>query len=99
MTPADVQARSGAFRVLHAREPSESSGDLGQIEGAELVPVGGFPGVAAGWDRHKPLVMVCRSGARSGRATSLLANMGFAEVHNMVGGMMRWSNERRPTSR
>lgn len=36
--------------------------------------------------------MVCRSSARSGRATQYLEDRGF-DVTNMIGGMLAWEGE------
>jgi rhodanese-related sulfurtransferase len=41
-------------------------------------------------DKTKPTVLVCRSGARSARATLLLQQNGFQRVANVTGGMLRW---------
>jgi rhodanese-related sulfurtransferase len=35
--------------------------------------------------------MVCRSGARSGRAAAALLGMGFTDVTNLTGGMLAWN--------
>ena len=46
--------------------------------------------------RTRPVVMVCRSGARSAQATVMLANAGYAKVANLAGGMLRWRAQRLP---
>lgn len=40
-------------------------------------------------DKSKPVVVFCRSGARSGMAMQMLNSMGFMEVYNM-GSFMSW---------
>lgn len=77
------------YRVIDVREPDELL--AGKIASAENVPLGGVGAAAAGWDRNQPLLMVCRSGGRSGRATAQLAQMGFTDVTNMAGGMLAWA--------
>jgi rhodanese-related sulfurtransferase len=47
-------------------------------------------------DRARPVVAVCRSGARSAQATVLLQKSGFADVANLAGGMLRWRAEALP---
>jgi rhodanese-related sulfurtransferase len=47
-------------------------------------------------DTARPLVAVCRSGARSARAALLLGQAGFVAVANLAGGMLRWRAERQP---
>lgn len=48
--------------------------------------------------KNSAVVMVCRSGARSGQATSKLKKQGFTDVHNMGGGMMAWERAKLPTT-
>ncbi|XEC97200.1 rhodanese-like domain-containing protein [Paenibacillus tarimensis] len=40
----------------------------------------------------KPLVMVCRSGNRSGKACDYLQQLGYSVV-NVKGGMLNWTGE------
>ena len=49
-----------------------------------------------GIEKHKPIVMVCRSGARSAQATVMLGKAGFEQVANLSGGMLRWRAQRFP---
>jgi rhodanese-related sulfurtransferase len=41
-------------------------------------------------DKSRPVLMICRSGARSQRAAKLLLEKGFDKVYNLEGGLMRW---------
>ena len=43
----------------------------------------------------RPIVVACRSGARSAQATNLLSQAGFGKVANLAGGMLRWRSEGR----
>ena len=45
----------------------------------------------AAWQEGTPLLMVCRSGRRSGKICQDLANAGFAEIYNLEGGMIAWN--------
>ena len=38
----------------------------------------------------RPVVNVCRSGARSAQAVAILQRAGFRDVANLAGGMLRW---------
>ncbi len=87
-TPAAVAAAAGKVRLVDVREPHEFVGELGHLAGAELVPLATVEAAAAGWDKDAELVLVCRSGARSGRAAALLTQLGFTKAMNMVGGML-----------
>lgn len=48
--------------------------------------------------KDKEVVVYCRSGSRSGSAVRFLQQQGFKNARNMVGGMLRWSDEVDPTS-
>lgn len=99
VTPADVVAHRDRLRLLDVREPHEYTGELGHVAGAELVPLATVLDHTSGWDTTQELVLVCRSGARSGRAATALAERGFTRTSNMVGGMLRWNEEGRPVER
>lgn len=86
-----VSNNLGRVRVVDVREPAELSSALGKIEGVENVPLGTLGPVCTEWDREDAIVVVCRSGGRSGRAALLLENHGFRRVASMDGGMLEWS--------
>lgn len=79
-------ARSGA-RLVDVREPHELVGELGRLEGFENVPLATLPEVARSWDKRQPIVVICRSGNRSGKAALHLDAEGFSTV-SMRGGML-----------
>jgi sulfur dioxygenase len=83
-------------QVLDVREPGEFNGSLGHVAGAVLIPLGALTERAAELSRERPIVAVCRSGARSAQATVLLAKAGFERVANLSGGMLRWRAQRYP---
>lgn len=78
-------------RLVDVREPAEFDGILGHIEGAELVPLATVTEAAGAWPRDAHLLMVCRSGGRSGKAAAQLAGLGFTRVMNLRGGMLAWN--------
>jgi rhodanese-related sulfurtransferase len=97
--PARVASAIGKLRIIDVREPAEYTGELGHIPGAELVPLGVVESAARTWDKESELVVVCRSGARSGRAAAMLASTGFRHVMNMTGGMLAWNDAHLPVER
>jgi len=99
ITTSQVSDLAGQVRLIDVRQPDEYRGDLGHIAGAELVPLGSLPAACASWPRDQALVVICRSGGRSAQGAAALARLGFARVHNMVGGMMKWNADRRPVQR
>lgn len=76
--------------VLDVREPDEFRGELGHIIGAELAPLQTLAAAAASLPRDRPIVTVCRSGGRSGKAALSLLGLGFARVASLTGGMTAW---------
>ena len=94
--PNVLEETLGRVAVIDVREPDEYNGALGHIKGAQLVPLGSLVARLDELPRDKPLVMVCRSGARSAQATVLLKGKGIAKVANLAGGMLRWRSQRLP---
>lgn len=95
VTPVEVAAAAAdrSVRVVDVREPEELRGELGRIPVAELCPLAQVAAQAKGWPRDEELVLVCRSGNRSGRAAAELAQLGFSRVMNMQGGMLAYNEE------
>ena len=94
--PNVLEEHLGAVAVVDVRETDEFNGALGHIVGAKLVPLGSLVGRIEELPKDKPIVVVCRSGARSAQATVLLRNKGVAKVANLAGGMLRWRAQRYP---
>ncbi len=78
-------------RLVDVREPHEYVGELGHIDGAELVPLATVVNAARDWNREREVVVICRSGARSAQACRSLVAMGFTRVMNLRGGMIAWN--------
>ena len=79
--------KAGA-KLIDVRTPQEYQS--GHIEGALNIPVSEVSTrIAEFGAKDEPIVVYCRSGARSGRAQSTLKASGFTQVYNL-GGMNRW---------
>jgi sulfur dioxygenase len=89
----DWLAAHPGVRVVDVREPDEWN--EGHIEGAELVPLATISDRFAEWSRDEPMIVVCRSGARSGRAAQELEHAGFAHVASLRGGILAWARDGR----
>lgn len=89
VSPRELHAALGKARIIDVREPHEVASS-GRIAGAENIPLGTLDQAARGFRRDEPLVLVCRSGARSARASAALAAAGFRAVANLAGGMLAW---------
>ncbi len=94
-----LAAHTDAGRLVDVREPEEFRGELGHVDGAALVPLATVTDEAARWDRAAPVLLVCRSGGRSGKAALALQAMGFAKVASLRGGMIAWNALRLPVTR
>lgn len=86
-------------RVVDVRDAEELAGPLGRLPWASHVPLAELGETAEGWDPDAPVVLVCRSGRRSARATRELEDLGFSAVASMTGGMLAWRDEDRPVVR
>ena len=87
---------AGEIQVVDVRESAEFGGGLGHIAGARLLPLATLAARSDEIDKTRPVVTVCRSGARSAQATVLLQRSGFTQVANLAGGMLRWRAEALP---
>lgn len=102
LTPGEaVLAINAGAPVIDVREPQEFAG--GAIAGAINVPLGQIQqqGIAAlrsaGIDTDAAtLVLVCRSGARSGSACLTLRGALGERAKNLAGGVMAWGSRGLP---
>ena len=88
--PGWIEENLGAAQIVDVREPAEFDGPLGRLHGARLIPLGTLADRAGELSRDRPIVAVCRSGARSAQATVILRKAGFEQVANLAGVMLRW---------
>ena len=61
--------------------------------GARLIPLNEFQQRYTEIPKDGDIVVQCRSGGRSAQAQRFLQAQGYAKVQNLVGGMLRWSDE------
>jgi rhodanese-related sulfurtransferase len=84
--------------LIDVRTPEEYN--EGHIEGSLLIPLdtleANLPKLANSKDR--PLIVYCRSGARSAIASRLLADQGFKPL-NVSGGINEWSAAKLPLAK
>ena len=85
---ADSLVRAGGL-LLDVREPEEWR--AGRAPGAWHVPLGDLEQNLGSVPRDRRIVVTCRSGGRSARATALLTRNGFQAV-NLTGGMRAWAS-------
>lgn len=78
------------LNIIDVRESDEVS--AGMISGAKHIPLGEIESRSGELNNGGPYYLVCRSGARSGRASEFLNGQGI-EAINVEGGMLSWNGE------
>jgi sulfur dioxygenase len=96
VSPQWLEEHLAEVQIVDVREKDEFIGSLGHIDGALLIPLGELKARISEIGKDRPVVTVCRSGARSAQAVQILEQAGFARVANLAGGMIRWRGQRMP---
>jgi rhodanese-related sulfurtransferase len=86
VTPAEVTADA---YLLDVREPDEWT--AGHAPGAHHLPMMEIPARMSEVPTDVEVVVVCRSGGRSGQVVSYLMGNGWDNVRNLAGGMQSWA--------
>lgn len=82
--------------LLDVREPFEwEISNLG-AQGARLIPMGDVPARIDELNRSEPVVVYCRTGARSDLIARYLVMNGFEKVWNLAGGINAWARTEDP---
>lgn len=97
--PAELndRLRAGEDLTLIDVRSADEYGRDGHIAGSRLMPLQTLNSRMGELENDKPIVCVCRSGARSQVACEALAAQGFTNVINLSGGMMMWRLSGLPT--
>ncbi len=96
ITPAELKAKfdnSENFELIDVREPHEY--EIVNIKGAKLIPKDRIlSGEAlAELPQDKPIVLHCKSGARSAEALAALHAAGFKDASHLGGGVLAWARQ------
>jgi rhodanese-related sulfurtransferase len=96
ITAEELKSRLDAgekINIVDVREPHENAEfNIGGV----LVPLGKIQTMQVDELedlKNEELVVYCRSGNRSGQACMILETMGFTNVNNLVGGMLKWQEK------
>ncbi len=100
MTPVELAQKLHAPqppRLLDVRQPEEHA--FVALPNSILIPLGELSGRTEEIDEWKDdeVVVYCHHGVRSAQAVALLRAIGFTKVHNLSGGIDRWTSEVDPT--
>lgn len=77
--------------VIDVCEPAEFA--AGHIAGAKNIPLAELEAKLGAAVKNKalPVILVCQSGARSGRALAAAKKLGFENAQSLGGGLKAWS--------
>jgi len=85
----------GSVVLLDCREAHEVA--VARIEGSVWIPMREIPSRLSELGQDRPIVVYCHHGGRSRQVTQFLRRQGFANAHNMAGGIDAWSQLVDPT--
>ena len=76
--------------VIDVCEPDEYA--AGHVNGAKSIPLGELEAKLPTTVKNKatPLVLVCASGMRSGRAVAIARKLGYEKAESLAGGLKSW---------
>jgi sulfur-carrier protein adenylyltransferase/sulfurtransferase len=98
ITPLELKAkldRGDEFVLVDVREPQEFA--IGRIPGSTLIPLATVPERLHELSTADEIIVHCKSGVRSGKAVELMKQAGYRKVKNLVGGILRWSDDVDPS--
>jgi phage shock protein E len=75
-------------QLIDVRSPIEFN--MGALDGAINMPISNFQSLMDEIDDTKPVLLYCRTGARSEAVKNYLVQLGFAQVHN-IGGLQQFA--------
>lgn len=94
ITVAELKALPSDVRRVDVREAAEFVGEMDILPNTEHAAMGDVPEASKAWDKNEPIVIICRSGGRSGHAALWMQNEGFDNVVSLYGGMLDWNEKK-----
>jgi len=93
----EMLQRDSDLVVLDVRNDDEFRSESGHLSGALLIPVQELEQRADELAKLKDrtILVYCRSGIRSLKASKILSQRGFRAI-NIEGGILRWRNDQLP---
>ena len=85
--------------VVDVCEASEFA--TGHVTGAKNIPLDELEARLPGMVKNKalPVILVCASGARSGRAVAIAKKLGYEQAQALGGGLKAWKEANLPVER
>jgi len=89
MAQPDVQ-------LVDVRTPEEFA--EGHLENAINIDItaNDFDTKITALDKEKPVMVYCKAGGRSAKASSRLNELGFKNISDLEGGIINWNSENKP---
>jgi rhodanese-related sulfurtransferase len=103
MAAGDLNA-SGAVQLMNREKAvvvdvcESAEFAAGHIVGAKNIPLGELEAKLPGAVKNKalPLILVCASGMRSGRAVAIAKKLGYEQAQSLGGGLKAWKEANLP---
>ncbi|MEQ2527580.1 rhodanese-like domain-containing protein [Bacillaceae bacterium CLA-AA-H227] len=76
-------------QYIDVRTPAEYKAN--NIQGFKNIPLQQLPKKLNELSKDKEVIIICQSGMRSNKASTILKKNGFTQVTNVRGGMSTWS--------
>jgi thioredoxin len=88
---AEKLSKNENAQLIDVRTPEEFASE--KINDAKNINWNGsdFVAQAEKLDKSKPVFVYCKVGGRSAQAADKLAELGFTEIYNLDGGIMKWN--------
>ena len=95
---AMIKSQNGSL-FIDVREADEVKDLSYDVQNIINIPLSLFEKSINEISKDKDIVLVCRRGGRSFRATELLVQNGFTKVSNMKGGIIKWADNNFPVKK
>ena len=85
--------------VIDVREPAEFA--AGHLVAAKNIPVAEIEAKLPGAVKNKalPVILVCRTGSRSGAALAVAKKLGYTQAQSLAGGIAAWTAAKLPVEK
>jgi rhodanese-related sulfurtransferase len=85
--------------VVDVCEPGEFA--AGHVVGSKNIPLSQLEAKLGGTVKNKslPLILVCQSGMRSGKAVAIAQKLGYAQAQSLAGGLSAWKSANLPVEK
>lgn len=98
ISPQQLKDRLEAGEVLNVIDVRmDWELDISRLDFAQQIVLDDLPDRLNEIPKDQPVVVFCRSGARSLQAGMFLSHQGWPEVYNLEGGILAWARQIDPS--